>query len=30
MVGVEVETRVAGFLLKKELEYFSKILENPD
>ncbi len=22
--------RAAGFLLKKELEYFSKVLENPD
>jgi phosphoglycerate kinase len=30
MVGVDVETRAAGFLLKKELEYFSKILEKPD
>lgn len=30
MVGVDVETRAAGFLLKKELEYFSKVLESPD
>jgi len=30
MVGVNVETWVAGFLLKKELEYFSKVLESPD
>ena len=30
MVGVDVETRAAGFLLKKELEYFSKVLEGPD
>lgn len=30
MVGVDVPTRVAGFLLKKELEYFSKVLESPD
>mmetsp|Transcript_39810 Transcript_39810/g.38358 ORF Transcript_39810/g.38358 Transcript_39810/m.38358 type:complete len:130 (+) Transcript_39810:433-822(+) len=30
MVGVNVETRVAGFLLKKELEYFSRVLEGPD
>jgi len=30
MVGVNVETRAAGFLLKKELEYFSKVLESPD
>ena len=29
MVGVDVETRAAGFLLKKELEYFSKVLEGP-
>ena len=30
MVGVDVQTRAAGFLMKKELQYFSKILENPD
>ena len=30
MVGVNVETRAAGFLMKKELEYFSKILESPE
>ena len=30
MVGVDVETRAAGFLLKKELEYFAKVLESPD
>jgi phosphoglycerate kinase len=29
MVGVNVENRAAGFLLKKELEYFSRVLENP-
>lgn len=29
MVGINVETRAAGFLLKKELDYFSKVLENP-
>lgn len=29
MVVVGVETRAAGFLLKKELEYFSKVLEAP-
>jgi phosphoglycerate kinase len=29
IVGVNVPYRAAGFLLKKELEYFSKILENP-
>eukprot|EP01118_Nematostelium_gracile_P008125 TRINITY_DN2680_c0_g1_i1.p1 TRINITY_DN2680_c0_g1~~TRINITY_DN2680_c0_g1_i1.p1 ORF type:complete len:433 (-),score=161.56 TRINITY_DN2680_c0_g1_i1:404-1567(-) len=28
MVGVELE-RVSGFLMKKELEYFAKALENP-
>lgn len=30
MVGVNVETRAAGFLLKKELDYFAKVLESPD
>uniref|UniRef100_A0A7S3I0R8 Phosphoglycerate kinase n=1 Tax=Favella ehrenbergii TaxID=182087 RepID=A0A7S3I0R8_9SPIT len=30
MVGVDVETRAAGFLLKKELDYFAKVLESPD
>jgi len=30
MVGVKLEKRAAGFLLKKELQYFSKALENPD
>jgi len=30
MVGFDGETRAAGFLLKKELEYFSKVLESPD
>lgn len=30
MVGVKLETRAAGFLLKKELQYFAKALENPD
>ena len=29
MVGVDVDTRAAGFLLSKELEYFSKVLESP-
>jgi len=29
MVGVKVDTRAAGFLLKKEMDYFAKILENP-
>lgn len=30
MVGVELEKRAAGFLMKKELEYFAKALENPE
>jgi phosphoglycerate kinase len=30
MVGVKLEKRASGFLLKKELQYFSKALENPD
>lgn len=30
MVGVDVETRAAGLLLKKELDYFSKVLEKPE
>ena len=29
IVGVELETRVAGLLLKKELDYFGQALENP-
>ena len=29
MVGVNVPVRAAGFLMKKELQYFSKVLENP-
>lgn len=29
MVGVEVDTRAAGLLMKKELDYFGKVLENP-
>jgi len=29
MVGVELDTRVSGFLLKKELDYFAQALENP-
>ena len=29
MVGVDVKTRAAGFLMKKELDYFAKVLENP-
>lgn len=30
VVGCLQEIRCAGFLLKKELDYFSKVLENPD
>jgi phosphoglycerate kinase len=30
MVGLKVDKRVAGFLVKKELEYFAKVLESPD
>ena len=29
MVGVTLPQRAAGFLMKKELEYFSKALESP-
>ncbi|KAK4337058.1 hypothetical protein RND71_043754 [Anisodus tanguticus] len=29
MVGVELPLKASGFLMKKELEYFSKALENP-
>ena len=30
MVGVALDQRAAGFLMKKELDFFSKALENPD
>jgi phosphoglycerate kinase len=30
MVGVKLPERAAGFLMKKELEYFAKALENPE
>jgi phosphoglycerate kinase len=30
MVGMKLSRRAAGLLVKKELEYFSKALENPD
>ncbi|TXT15947.1 hypothetical protein VHUM_00450 [Vanrija humicola] len=30
MVGVDLPVRAAGFLMKKELEYFAKVLEHPD
>ena len=29
MVGINHEIRAAGYLLKKELDYFAKGLENP-
>jgi len=30
MVGINLPVRAAGFLMKKELEFFAKALENPD
>jgi phosphoglycerate kinase len=30
MVGVELPERAAGYLMKKELEFFAKALESPD
>lgn len=30
MVGVNLDKKVSGFLLKKELQYFAKALENPE
>jgi len=30
MAGIELPTRVAGFLMQKELQYFEKVLEKPD
>lgn len=30
VVGIELPQRAAGFLMKKELEYFAKVLENPE
>ena len=30
MVGVDLDNRMSGFLLKKELDSFSKVLESPD
>lgn len=30
MVGVQLPQKAAGFLLKKELAYFAKVVENPD
>ena len=30
MVGTSHEVKAAGFLMKKELDYFAKALENPE
>ncbi len=30
MTGVNLPIRAAGYLMKKELDYFSKVLEKPD
>jgi len=30
MVGINLEKKAAGLLMKKELEYFAKVLEKPD
>jgi hypothetical protein len=30
MVGIQLPQRAAGFLMKKELEYFAKVLEKPE
>jgi phosphoglycerate kinase len=30
MVGVQLKQRAAGFLMKKELEFFAKVLEQPE
>jgi phosphoglycerate kinase len=30
VVGIKLSQRAAGFLMKKELEYFAKALENPE
>lgn len=30
MVGIKHSVRASGFLLKKELQYFAKAIENPD
>jgi len=30
IVGVKLEQRAAGFLMKKELDYFGRVLENPE
>jgi len=30
MAGINLETRAAGYLLKKEIDYFGKALESPE
>jgi phosphoglycerate kinase len=30
MTGVKLPIRAAGYLMKKELDYFSKVLEKPE
>jgi phosphoglycerate kinase len=30
VVGIKLEQRAAGYLMKKELDYFGKVLENPE
>jgi len=30
MVGVDCKVKASGYLLKKELDYFSKVLEKPE
>lgn len=30
MVGLKLPVKAAGFLMKKELDYFAKALETPD
>ena len=30
MVGIDAKVKAAGFLLKKELDYFAKVLEKPE
>lgn len=29
MVGIKLDKRATGFLMKKELDYFAKALDNP-
>jgi len=30
MVGVQLPVKAAGLLMKKELQYFAKVMEKPD